>query len=69
MFVPFLTPDFYHLHKVFASNNRVTVAGGITREKVVTCFFSFFHSIVVRHPLNFTCPADSKAGFFYQQGL
>lgn len=31
--------------------------------------FSFFHSVVVRQPLNFTGLADSKAGFFYQQGL
>lgn len=42
VFVSFLSPDFYHLHKAFTSNNRVTVAGRITREKVVTCLLSVF---------------------------
>lgn len=63
MFFSFLSPDFYHIHKAFSSDNRVTVAGRITMEKVVMFALSFFHSAVVRHPLNFTALLIEKWAF------
>lgn len=69
MFVSALSLDFYYLPKAFFGNNRVTVAGRITREKGVTFVLSFFQSAVVSHPLNITGLADRKVSFFHQQGL